>query len=67
MKLFIAIVFFALTLPLCSLAQSNYTAGYVVTVKGDTLHGYIDFREWYINPSFIDFKTLLLQIKMPKN
>ncbi|HZX59283.1 MAG TPA: hypothetical protein VFE54_11175 [Mucilaginibacter sp.] len=58
MRGLIAIVFFALALPLCSLAQSNYTPGYVINLKGDTLHGYIDFREWYINPSAIDFKNL---------
>ena len=45
-------------MPIYSIAQSNFIGGYVINLKGDTLHGYIDFRDWYINPSFIDFKTL---------
>jgi opacity protein-like surface antigen len=57
MKRLIAIVIFALTLPLFSVAQSNYMPGYIVNLKGDTLHGYIDLREWYINPLSIDFKV----------
>ena len=35
-----------LLLPLLSIAQSNYKSGYVVTLKGDTLRGYINYKEW---------------------
>ena len=48
---------FLFLLPFTSIAQSNYKPGYVVTLKGDTLHGFIDFREWDSNPSSINFKT----------
>jgi hypothetical protein len=46
-------------LPLFSSAQSNYKSGYVVTLKGDTLHGFIDYREWENNPVSISFKPTL--------
>jgi hypothetical protein len=43
--------------PLFSIAQSNYKPGYVVTLKGDTLRGFIDYRGWNSNPDAISFKT----------
>ena len=46
-------------LPLLSIAQSNYKSGYVVTLKGDTLRGYINYKEWGRNPKDIDFKARL--------
>ncbi|MBV8390239.1 MAG: hypothetical protein JO080_10605 [Mucilaginibacter sp.] len=49
----------AFLLPALSYAQSNYKPGYVVNLKGDTLKGFIDYREWEANPDAIDFKSLL--------
>jgi len=46
-------------LPLFSLAQSNYKPGIVITLKGDTLHGFIDYKEWENNPKDITFKNKL--------
>jgi hypothetical protein len=43
-------------LPACIFAQSNYHQGYVVKNNGDTLKGYIDYREWTRCPTSIDFK-----------
>jgi hypothetical protein len=43
-------------LPFFAAAQSNYKPGYVVTLKGDTLHGFIDYRGWNSNPTAISFK-----------
>src|ERR1700743_2234688 len=37
-------------------AQSNYHEGYVLKNNGDTVKGYIDYREWMISPKSIDFK-----------
>ncbi|WP_295667886.1 hypothetical protein, partial [uncultured Mucilaginibacter sp.] len=48
-----------LLLPLFSIAQSNYKVGFVVDIKGDTLHGYIDQKEWGHNPKSIIFKRTL--------
>jgi len=45
-----------LLFPLFSLAQSNYQGGYAVTLKGDTLRGYINLKEWGHNPKDISFK-----------
>lgn len=53
------VLFIALLLPLFSIAQSNYKPGYVVTSKGDTVRGFIDYRNWDSNPSAISFKSAL--------
>jgi hypothetical protein len=47
----------ALLLPLFSLAQSSYKPGYVVTTKGDTLHGFINLKEWSGAPQNVEFKN----------
>jgi hypothetical protein len=44
-------------LPFFTLAQSNYKPGYIVTTKGDTIRGFIDFRDWGSNPTTISFKS----------
>ena len=45
--------------PLIVQAQSNYKPGYVITLAGDTLQGYIDYQEWSQNPSDISFKATM--------
>jgi hypothetical protein len=40
-------------------AQSNYLQGYVVTLGNDTLVGYIDYRNWDINPDVISFRETI--------
>ena len=42
-----------------SLAQSNYKPGAVVTTKGDTLKGLINYRGWFQNPEHIEFRPAL--------
>jgi hypothetical protein len=49
--------------PLFSSAQSNYKPGYVVNLKGDTLKGSIDYREWDKNPQSINFKSVAGQVE----
>ncbi len=44
-------------LPAIIFAQSNYHAGYVVKNTGDTVKGYINYREWDVSPTSIEFKT----------
>ncbi len=46
----------ALFLPFFSKAQNNFQPGYVVTLKGDTIKGFIDYREWDKSPTTISFK-----------
>jgi hypothetical protein len=41
------------------LAQSNYKPGYIVTLKGDTVQGVIDYQEWERSPRVIGFKTAI--------
>src|SRR5437879_3606317 len=43
-------------LPASIFAQSNYLPGYVLQNNGDTLKGYINYREWDQCPTSIDFK-----------
>ncbi|MFB9843462.1 hypothetical protein [Mucilaginibacter ginsenosidivorans] len=38
-------------------AQSNYKPGYIVTLRGDTTRGEIDYREWLSTPGSVSFKT----------
>lgn len=40
-----------------ALAQSNYKSGYILKLNGDTVKGYINYKEWVRNPEYIEFKT----------
>ena len=55
MKFFTIVIILAL-FPAILFAQTNYKPGYVVTLKGDTLKGYIDYREWDETPGDVKFK-----------
>ena len=66
MRIFYHLFLLAFILPFFSLAQSNYRPGYVVTLKGDTLRGFIDYREWSNNPDAILFKPVLSDAKSSK-
>jgi len=46
-------------LPLFSSAQTNYLPGYVVTLNGDTLKGFIDIQNWDFNPEKVSFKPTI--------
>jgi len=46
-----------LGIPALSSAQSNFQKGYIINNTRDTLKGYIDYKEWSLNPSSINFKT----------
>ena len=48
--------FLLAVLPSVIFAQSNYHSGYVLKNNGDTLKGFINYREWEENPLSIDFK-----------
>ena len=50
-------IFLLIIFPSLIFAQSNYHAGYVLKNNGDTIKGYIDYREWVFNPDAINFKT----------
>lgn len=54
MKFFYLLVFIAL--PSIVFAQSNYHEGYVLKNNGDTVKGFINYREWERSPKKIDFK-----------
>jgi hypothetical protein len=51
---FLSILLYAISHP--SLGQENYLPGYIVALDGDTLNGYVDYRNWERNPNKISFK-----------
>jgi len=57
MKQIALLLFLVIFLPIFSFAQDNYQPGVIVNQKGDTIHGFIDFREWDKEPNEIKFKT----------
>ncbi|RKR80196.1 hypothetical protein BDD43_0292 [Mucilaginibacter gracilis] len=46
-----------LLIPLITLAQSNYKPGYIINLNGDTVKGFVDYKDWNQNPKSINFKT----------
>jgi len=42
-----------------SFSQNNYKPGYIINKKGDTIQGFIDYKNWEKNPNFITFKYKL--------
>jgi len=66
MNHFNKLLFALFLLPLFTQAQSNYKPGYVITLKGDTLHGFIDYRGWNSNPTTISFESTLTDAKSQK-
>ncbi|HHH53834.1 MAG TPA: hypothetical protein ENK91_09265 [Bacteroidetes bacterium] len=48
---FILILIFSIK----SIAQQNYQPGYVIAINGDTIKGWIDYRNWKNNPKIIKF------------
>lgn len=50
--LLIGILVFQLTF-----SQENYSPGYIIKNNTDTLFGFLDYRNWEVNPNQIKFKT----------
>ena len=46
----------AIFLSVVCYSQSSYQEGFVVTKSGDSLRGWIDYRQWSKNPTAIKFK-----------
>lgn len=40
-----------------SFSQENYVPGYIIKNSSDTLHGFIDYRDWIVNPREVNFKV----------
>lgn len=38
-----------------SLAQRNLQPGYIINNSGDTINGFVDYKEWYRNPNSVSF------------
>jgi hypothetical protein len=55
MKRFLLFVLFLS--PFLSFAQTNYKPGYVITNNGDSIPGFINYKERDLNPSFFSFKS----------
>ncbi|HEX8021508.1 hypothetical protein [Mucilaginibacter sp.] len=59
MKLLYSFIFAIFLLPFFASAQTNYKQGYVVTNNGETINGFINYKEWYSTPNSISFKKTL--------
>ncbi|MFD3000148.1 hypothetical protein ACFS7Z_07235 [Pontibacter toksunensis] len=57
MKQHFFLLLLLLLLSTLSFAQINYKEGFVVTANGDTLRGFIDYREWDLTPGEVSFRT----------
>lgn len=57
MKYLYALLFLFVVSTFQSQAQRNFKPGYIVTLKGDTTKGFVDYKEWNENPREITFKT----------
>lgn len=57
MKLLTKLLCLACLLPAFANAQSNFKPGYIVTLKGDSVDGTIDYRQWEVNPTAITFRN----------
>ncbi|GAB3914994.1 outer membrane beta-barrel protein [Mucilaginibacter boryungensis] len=44
-------------IPFTLKAQTNFKPGYIINLKGDTLKGFVDYREWERNPASVNFRT----------
>ncbi len=59
MKYFYCLLLFVFTSPFFCRAQTNYKPGYIINLKGDTIRGFIDYRDWNNNPEKISFKNTI--------
>ncbi|MEX8546803.1 MAG: hypothetical protein V5804_04300 [Mucilaginibacter sp.] len=57
MKLLLKLSLLFIAFPYFAIAQNNPKPGYRVTLAGDTIKGYVDYREWDNNPTSFKFKT----------
>jgi hypothetical protein len=57
MKYFYLLLCLLILIQFNATAQRNFKPGYIVTLKGDTTKGFIDYKEWNQNPGDITFKT----------
>lgn len=53
----------ALTFSQIVFAQKNYQPGYIISLKGDTIKGQVDFRDWEYNPNRIRFMSNSVDVK----
>ncbi len=57
-KKFVFVIIGLLTVQL-AWSQENFKPGYIIKNYVDTVHGYVDYRNWDRNPDIIHFKTNL--------
>lgn len=56
MKAFACFLLFTIISMHALYAQDNLKEGYILTLKGDTVQGYINVRDWGMNPEKVHFK-----------
>lgn len=58
MKLIPRLLVLLTLFPCIVFAQANFKPGYILKNSGDTVKGYINYREWSNSPKSIEFKAL---------
>jgi hypothetical protein len=57
MKYLFVLLLAAMFFPVTLYSQGNYKTGYVITLKGDTIHGLLEEHTWDTNPTTVTFKS----------
>lgn len=56
-KLIALVVIVLINTPLFS--QENFVAGYIINQNGDTIRGFVDYRNWGKNPNKVSFRNTI--------
>lgn len=59
MKFILSLIAFAVLIPGVSCAQAVYEPGYIVTLNGDTVRGFVNDPHWVSNPDRFEFKQTM--------
>ncbi|GAB2973445.1 hypothetical protein GCM10027049_04400 [Mucilaginibacter puniceus] len=57
MKNLLALIALLILFPCFLSAQTNFKPGYIVNLKGDTIPGFVDYKDWTRNPKEVNFKS----------
>ncbi|NOX48099.1 MAG: hypothetical protein GXO89_14085 [Chlorobi bacterium] len=49
------LLIFTIVVPISAFSQKNLFPGYIISLNGDTVKGYIKYKNWEYNPDQISF------------
>lgn len=59
MRKFLLLIFSMMFFLPLAFGQENYKEGYIISSQGHTIHGFINYKNWGLNPNKIEFKRTL--------